>query len=169
MIVDWLTSAETLRVLFGGILIALVFALALLDYQVMILPDRLNLALAVAGLCQAILIGRPGLIDAALGSFFAFALLWIVARIFRLYRGIDGLGFGDLKFVAAAGLWLGWEGIAPMLLIACCSALIFVLFRAWVQRGFDARQRLPFGPFLGLGTAVCWFVAVPQTLAGGSW
>nr|WP_249145487.1 A24 family peptidase [Bradyrhizobium diazoefficiens] len=112
---------------------------------------------------QAVLIGEPGPIDAALGALFALTLLWLVARGFRGYRGADGLGLGDLKFAAAAGLWIGWEGVAPMLLIASASALAFVAFRSWTQRRFDLATRLAFGPFLGLGTAACWLTVVQQS------
>jgi leader peptidase (prepilin peptidase) / N-methyltransferase len=163
MTVDWLIPVETLRALCGGVLVVVVVITAVVDYREMILPDRLNVALAATGLGQAVLVEKPGLIDAMLGALFAFAVLWSVARLFRHYRGIDGLGFGDVKFSAAAGVWIGWEGVAPMLLIASCSALVFVAFRSWTRQRFEPTTRLPFGPFLGLGTAGCWLLAaLPQ-------
>ena len=75
-------------------------------------------------------------------------------------RGIDGLGLGDQKFAAAAGLWIGWEQITSMLLIASCSALIFVIVRSAKGQKLDIAERLPFGPFLGLGTVACWSMTI---------
>jgi prepilin signal peptidase PulO-like enzyme (type II secretory pathway) len=147
------------KVAFGCLLLIIVVTMAIIDCRKLILPNHLNALLAVAGIGQAVLIGQPDLADAALGALAGFVVLGAVAATFRHLRGIDGLGFGDQKFAAAAGLWIGWEQIAPMLLIASCSALIFVTIQSAKTRKFDVEARVPFGPFLGLGTAVCWLVA----------
>jgi leader peptidase (prepilin peptidase) / N-methyltransferase len=138
----------------GGILLAL----AIVDFHSMTLPNRLNLLLAAAGAAQSVIVGQPGVIDAALGAFVGGACLMLVAVFFRRYRGIDGLGLGDLKLAAAAGIWTGWQGIPLMLLVASTSALAFFAIRATWNRKFDSEVPLPFGPFLGLGTFFAWLV-----------
>jgi leader peptidase (prepilin peptidase)/N-methyltransferase len=145
---------------FGCLLLATVLVMAVVDCREMILPNGLNALLAAGGIGQALFVGRPLLTDAVLGAMFGFAFLLAIAALFRRVRGIDGLGFGDQKFSAAAGLWIGWEAIAPMLLIASCSALAFLIIRSASGWKFDRAARVPFGPFLGLGTVVCWLVAV---------
>jgi leader peptidase (prepilin peptidase) / N-methyltransferase len=89
-----------------------------------------------------------------------FVILGAVTAFFRYVRGIDGLGFADQKFAAAARLWIRWAEIAHMLMIAACSTLVFVAIRCAKQRRFDVAARLPFGPFLGLGPLTCWLAAV---------
>jgi prepilin signal peptidase PulO-like enzyme (type II secretory pathway) len=157
-------SSIALRAAFGCLLVAIVVRMAIIDCREMILPNRLNFLLAGTGVSQAILIGYPDLTDAAFGALFGFVILGAVAAFFRHLRGIDGLGLGDQKFSAAAGLWIGWQQIAPMLLIASCSALAFVTIRSVRERKLDVVARVPFGPFLGFGTLVCWLV----TVASGS-
>jgi leader peptidase (prepilin peptidase)/N-methyltransferase len=120
------------------------------------LPYPLNAAFAAGGIAQAFLIGQPDLPDAFLGAIFGFAILSTGAILFRWARGIDGLGFGDQKFAAAAGFWIGWQQIVPMLLIASGCALAFILVKFMLTGKFNREARLPFGPFLALGTAVCW-------------
>ena len=142
--------------LLGGILLALAIA----DFHRMILPNRLNLLLAAAGAIQSVIVGQPDVIDAALGAFLGGGSLMLVAASFRRFRGIDGLGRGDLKLAAAAGIWTGWQGIPLMLLVASASALAFFTIRAMRNREFDGRAPLPFGPFLGLGTFFTWLVGV---------
>ncbi len=159
MSVEWLTSLVTMKALFGVVLVVTIVTMAVIDCRAMILPDSLNLLLAGTGVGQTLLVGSPRPIEAGFGAVFAFSLLWIVAELFRRHRGIDGLGFGDLKFSAAAGLWIGWEAIPFMLMIASCSALLFFVLRSWVRKRLEATARLPFGPFLGLGTTACWLVA----------
>lgn len=148
------------KIAFGCLLLATVATMAVIDWREMILPNRFNAVLAAGGFGQVIFIGRPDLPDALLGAFFGFAVLSMIAALFRYVRGVDGLGFGDRKFAAAAGLWIGWEQIALMLLIASCSALIFVLIQSAWCRKFDIAIRLPFGPFLGFGTVACWSMTI---------
>jgi leader peptidase (prepilin peptidase)/N-methyltransferase len=148
------------KLVLGGLLLVLTFVMAAIDCRSMILPNRLNVLVAVGGCCQTILLGRPAYLDAALGGLLGFAVLSVVATLFRHARGIDGLGFGDQKFSAAAGLWIGWQQIAPMLLIASVSALLFVFVRSMRGERLDRSERIPFGPFLGLATITCWLAAL---------
>lgn len=140
--------------LLGGILLML----AVFDFHRMILPNWLNLSLAAAGATQSVSIGQPSVIDAALGTFAGGGSLMLVAALFRRLRGIDGLGRGDLKLAAAAGIWTGWQGIPLMLLVASVSALAFFVGRAVWNGNLDRGAPLPFGPFLGLGTFLAWLV-----------
>src|SRR6185312_16809322 len=144
---------SVLTVGFGVLLFTTILIIAIVDYRRLVLPDRLNLLLAIGGVGQALLLGRPDLVDAIAGGLVGFMMLCIVAMLFRWARGMEGLGFGDQKFVAAAGLWLGWERVAPMLLIASIAALAFAVIRSAWTGAFGRNHRLPFGPFLGLGTA----------------
>ncbi|MBU6462908.1 MAG: prepilin peptidase [Bradyrhizobium sp.] len=151
---------ELLTIGFGTLLFATILIMGFVDCRRLVLPDCLNLVLAAGGVGQAFIRGDPGFVNAGAGALVGFLALYTVAKLFRRARGIDGLGFGDQKFAASAGLWLGWEHIAPMLAIASITALGFVVIR-WMQTGtFDRYHRMPFGPFLGFGTAVCWLGAV---------
>lgn len=145
---------------YGCFLCAIVLTMAVIDAREMVLPNCLNLLLAAGGVGQALLVGNPRPADAVLGALLAFFTLSAVALLFRRVRGIDGLGLGDQKFSAAAGLWIGWGAIAPMLLVASCSALIFVALRSTNGRTVSRVSRLPFGPFLGIGTVACWLAVV---------
>src|SRR5258708_32885310 len=135
----------TLRAAFGCLLFATVLMMAVVACREMILPNRLTALLAAGGIGQAVFVGQPNLTDAVLGALFGFVVLSVIAALFRRARGIDGLGFGDQKFSAAAGLWIGWAAIAPMLLIASCSALAFLAVRSASGWKFDRAARIPFG------------------------
>src|SRR5690242_12288036 len=152
------------QLLFGMLLVAIIVSIAVIDCRKMILPDRLNFLLATGGLGQAIILRQPTPLDASLGAALGLITLWGVAGTFRRFRGFDGLGRGDQKFAGAAGLWIGWQQMAPMLLIASCSALAFVALRSAKGRRLELGERMPFGPFLGIGTIVCWLVSAGTSL-----
>jgi leader peptidase (prepilin peptidase)/N-methyltransferase len=144
------------HIAFGCGLAGIILALAVIDLHKLILPNRLNLLLAATGAAQTLLLGAPAPVDAALGAGAGALVLILVATAFRRWRGIDGLGYGDVKLVAASGIWIGWQALPLMLSIASTSALVFLAARAIANRKFDRLARLPFGPFLGLGTLLSW-------------
>jgi leader peptidase (prepilin peptidase) / N-methyltransferase len=76
--------------------------------------------------------------------------------LYSALRGHEGLGQGDLKFAAAAALWIGLEGIPGLLLAAVVSALASLLILR--AHGYDLHGKLAisFGPHLALGLWLIW-------------
>jgi leader peptidase (prepilin peptidase) / N-methyltransferase len=127
-------------------------ALALIDLRRGIIPDGLNLAIAVLGVAQAMAFGN--LTDGleALGEAAAVAVIFLLLR--RLYfvlRQTEGLGLGDVKFLAAAATWVGITGIPTLLLIAALTALAAAGGLQLAGRQMKRQTSMPFGPFLALG------------------
>jgi leader peptidase (prepilin peptidase) / N-methyltransferase len=147
------------------VLIVLMGSVAGIDMKLMIIPDALNAAIFVTGMMASFCLGIVDSISALSASILGGGFLVIVQATFRIYRGYDGLGWGDVKFVAAAATWTGIEGVAMALLIASTSALTYVLGRQILDVGFEMRRRVPFGPFLALGATS---VAMLQILSGRS-
>jgi len=68
----------------------------------------------------------------------------------------EAMGFGDVKFIAAIGAFLGWKAVVFTLCSASfigCFAALAGLFIARDRAG----SRVPFGPFLALGAAIWIF------------
>lgn len=68
----------------------------------------------------------------------------------------EAMGFGDVKFIAAVGAFLGWKAVIFTISAASfigCFAALAGLFLARDKAG----TRVPFGPFLALGAAIWIF------------
>jgi leader peptidase (prepilin peptidase)/N-methyltransferase len=135
-------------------LLGLCVAIAAIDWRRQIIPNACNTSVACLGLVYASSGGMEGVLWSALQGAIAFGLFWLVRRIYRAIRPVHGLGLGDVKFLGAAGTWIGLEGIAPMILVACVSALAFVGITMLRGQKPSARHPIPFGPFLALGLIV---------------
>ncbi|MGF6232047.1 leader peptidase (prepilin peptidase)/N-methyltransferase [Inquilinus ginsengisoli] len=141
--------------IFLGLLILLLLPIVLIDLRESRIPNICNLALAVGGLAQA-LVRSPTLqtLGLALGAaVLTFALLagtaWVMQKIDRHAR----IGWGDLKFLTAASLWVGLQGSLVVLILASMVALLATLAMApW--RGVKWREMRPFGPALAVGLLV---------------
>jgi leader peptidase (prepilin peptidase)/N-methyltransferase len=139
----------------GVFIIALVpflMALLVIDLQHLILPNRLVLIVGVMGFLRLItegfiletinpvLIGGNYILGAALYAGTAWLLGWIMTVVLRK----DALGFGDVKFFAVAGLWLGVLKLADFCILSGILGVILAL--AWQQ--IKKEKVFPFGPAL---------------------
>ncbi|HLI99430.1 MAG TPA: A24 family peptidase [Bradyrhizobium sp.] len=139
-------------ILLFGMLCLLCALLAWIDIRDGIIPDWLNLAIAGLGLSHTILIGGWSAGIEVIGEGIAIgAIFWLLRRFYFAYRKIQGLGLGDVKFLAAAGLWVGITGLPVLLLVATTTALLGAGLMQWAGRPLSARTSIPFGPFLALG------------------
>lgn len=141
---------------FGLVLIGLLGALSWRDLTDYRLPNWATGLLAVTGLLQSALVGVPPIAEALMAAALAGLALTSVLVVYKRFRGVDGLGIGDIKLVAAGTLWFGLAGIGPMLLIATATAGLFALHKAWRKGAFNVQERIPFGPFLAIGIFAAW-------------
>jgi leader peptidase (prepilin peptidase)/N-methyltransferase len=71
-------------------------------------------------------------------------------------RGREGMGGGDARLLAAAGGWLGWQGLPSVLVLASLAALAIAGWQAARGHNIGASTRLPFGTYLVFGIFVVW-------------
>lgn len=152
------------RGVLGGLLAVCATAIAWIDGRSFLIPDRLVLAVLALGLLHA---GLDEWSPAeALGVAVArgaatFALFYLLRAGYRRLRGREGLGFGDVKLAAAAGVWLDWLPLTVAIELATVGALLLVALR-YSRGAGDVRQALiPFGLFFAPAIWVGW---VLQTL-----
>lgn len=135
-----------------ALLCVLSAVLAWIDIRDGIIPDWLNLAIAGLGLVKITMTGDLSAAIEAIGEGVAIgALFWLLRRLYFSYRGVQGLGLGDVKLLGAAGIWVGIAGIPPVLLVATMTALICAGVLQLSGRALTAQTSLSFGPFLAAG------------------
>jgi leader peptidase (prepilin peptidase)/N-methyltransferase len=128
--------------------VAALIALAGIDLDHKLLPNKIVYPLAAYGVIATLLVDRDDLVENLVSGAGAFAFL--LAAVIAYPRG---MGMGDVKLAGAMGLYLG-AAVIPALLVAFLSgsvAGIVILAR----EGAAARKKaIPFGVFLALGGIV---------------
>jgi leader peptidase (prepilin peptidase)/N-methyltransferase len=135
-----------------ALLCALCAILAWIDIRDGIIPDWLNLAIAALGLVKiAVASDSSAAIEAVGEGVVIGGAFWLLRRLYFSFRGVQGLGLGDVKFLGAAGIWVGIAGIPLVLLVATMTALACVCIMQLSGRALTGQTSLSFGPFLAVG------------------
>lgn len=121
------------------------------------LPDRVTYPLLWLGLFAALFECHPFQLtteQALLGVMGGWFLLWSVATVFHWWRGVSGLGGGDVKLLAGLGAWLGPMALPAVILVA---ALLGIAQGLWLRWRHQQSGAFAFGPALCVG-AIAWAV-----------
>jgi leader peptidase (prepilin peptidase)/N-methyltransferase len=147
-------------------LCAALLAMSAIDIDTHLLPDSLTLPLLWAGLIVNFNGMFASLHAAVAGAIAGYLVLWVVHWLFKLVRGVEGMGYGDFKLLAALGAWLGWAALPQIVLIAAVAGAVVGLAATWRGR-MRFEEPLPFGPFLAAGGAITLFLGTPLYLTLG--
>lgn len=148
--------------------------LAFIDMDHRILPDPITLNGIWAGVIASVFLAQPSpfvsrilrwigvnisnpraiaFVASILGIVVGGGLLWGVAEAYLRLRGIEGMGFGDVKMMAMVGAFLGAPlTLLTIMLASLLGSVIGLLFIRFA--GKTRNYELPFGTFLSLAGIV---------------
>ena len=130
------------------VLFSMLMVLSVIDWRTFTIPNGINLIIAVLGVIRLVtdLDNWLTYVIGLLGVSLVFLLLHVLT-------GGNGLGMGDVKLVAAAGLLLGWQNMILAVLVGSLGGAVIHSVR--MKHG--AGRKLAFGPYLAAGI---WFAAL---------
>jgi leader peptidase (prepilin peptidase) / N-methyltransferase len=133
--------------------------LALIDLRQGNIPNWLNLAIALGGLAKAAALdGLTAALLAGCDGLIVGAIVWPLRRLYFRWRNLQGLGLGDVKLLAASGVWTGIAGVPLQLLVASLTALGAAGMLKLAGHTITRQTSLPFGPFLALGLLIALWI-----------
>ena len=88
-------------------------------------------------------------LDSLLGAAMGALLPIAVIVLYKLVRGEEGMGWGDVKFLAGIGAVIGLAGCLWVLVVGALLGAVVGLALMVMGRG-TAKTALPFGTFLAL-------------------
>jgi len=155
-------------------LVVLLACLSAVDLRERRLPNRLVLAVAALGLLLAVTqcfyeSSPLPLQGALLGVLLAAGPACLFSLLYYFLRGYAGFGMGDLKLLAALGLYLGPVGMW-VLVLACLIAVLVMLcqmvfgFFARLFRCIEDQQQTVIEKVRGRTIALGPFIAVAAVI-----
>ena len=143
---DWLTVG-----LYCG-LFSMLLVLSVIDWREFIIPNGINLVIFLLGVVRLVTDLQNWLL-----YLIGMVSVGLVFLLLHVATGGNGLGMGDVKLVAAAGLLLGWPKMILAILVGSLSGAL--IHSARMKRG--AGRKLAFGPYLAAGIWLAALVGQP--------
>ena len=124
--------------------------LSVIDYRTLQIPLSVNLAILVIGIVHAA-VDYTNIIHYVIG-FFSASLFLLLCLVLTRGRGIGG---GDIKLMAAAGLCLGWQDSLLALAAGCVVGSVIQCIVIAVTKN---KTKFAMGPYLSFGifAAMLW-------------
>jgi leader peptidase (prepilin peptidase)/N-methyltransferase len=148
------------RLLFGGVFAACVLLLAT-DLDQRLMPDVVNLPLIVLG-ALALVWGGDSLVSrspawlAVVGAVVVPGVMFVASLPF----GEGAFGMGDVKFLVAIGLLIGFLRLVIALFAGVMIGGV-AIFALLIARRVTLKSYIPFGPFLIIGAI--WAILLPAS------
>lgn len=144
----------------AGVVMAMLVAY---DAKWFLLPDRLNIALAIIGLAivAVVAVQTQDIGGTVLNAIGAVAILsGLYAVLFFVSKGA-WVGFGDVKLgIGLALIVVDWQLALIAVFLANLIGCIVVI-PLLASKKLKRNSQIPFGPFLILGTVLAWFIGWP--------
>jgi leader peptidase (prepilin peptidase)/N-methyltransferase len=146
------------------VLCAALVAVFWIDIDHMIIPDVISLN----GIMIGIIVSLVGLLPditwkiSLAGVLLGGAILYVPAVVYKVIRGIDGLGGGDIKLLAMIGAFTGPYGVIFVLFFSSLVGSIVAL-AGMVSKEARSTTPIPFGPFLS-AAAILYVFAGPEII-----
>lgn len=132
-------------------------ALAAIDIDTQLLPDKITLPVLWLGLLFSLGHVFTDPVSAVIGAVAGYLSLWCVYQAFKLLTRKEGMGYGDFKLYALLGAWLGWQNLPLVILIAAAAGAVIGILLI-LSRRTERGNPIPFGPYLAVAgwIALVW-------------
>ena len=142
------------------ILTPMILSALMIDYKLQIIPNRLNLSIFEVGLLFTFIEGTQNIdlaVNYILGGLLGAGIFLVITLIGGMIAGKEAMGFGDVKFMGALGLFFGWMNIISISVLAFLLAAV-ISIALMVTKIRKSDEYIPFGPFIVLATFVVMVV-----------
>lgn len=160
LIIELLVTASFIAIyLYKGfsvetfILCLLAFAtivLSVIDFEHYIIPDEVNIFIFLVG-CWLQYLNQAEWQQFILGPLAMFGFAMFLRYFMYFLKKKEGLGLGDVKFFAAAGVLLNLEIFSVFLFLSGVIGILISLIWKFTKRG----EVFPFGPALSISLLLC--------------
>lgn len=142
-----------IRTLIYAAIVSILIVIFFIDLEHMIIPDGLNLLLALMGITLNI---------AYMGGNYKYALLNMLyglllgGGIFFILALFGAMGGGDIKLIAALGLVFGWKLLIPLMFFSFLIGGIIGI-ALLVLKIKKIKDMIPFGPYIAVSSVIIVF------------
>ena len=157
-------TMDALALSFALLGLVILGVLSVIDLRTWLLPNKFVAAFAVLGVAfhASLQFQLMPIHQMLFGLIAGGGILYVIRMGGNAYYKQDTLGLGDVKLLAAAGLWLGVEGVVIALTTGAFAGLLHGIAVGFIQAAKEKRKpnfsrlMIPAGPGFCVGIVGAW-------------
>ena len=129
-----------------------------IDFRYQLIPDEVHILLFIVGIINIFFnFTLKNVLNYIIGALIGGGIFFIISLLSLLIFRKEGMGFGDVKLMAALGFVFGIKNIIVITLVSfILGAIIGVMYLSLKNKESDGY--IPFGPFIAIAAIVLMFV-----------
>jgi prepilin signal peptidase PulO-like enzyme (type II secretory pathway) len=146
------------------ILVSTLVGIAWIDRKTLLIEGRMIALALVLRLLWLSYFAPHQMFSSLTGLLMGAGILYLIGFLYETFRHRQGLGEGDAAVLGLIGMWVGWQGLGTVLLIATLSGILIggislLRRRQSNQNILELLQtEIPFAPFLCIGGLIVYFL-----------
>ena len=146
------------------IFVTTLVGVTLIDRKTMLIEGRLIALAIIFRFCWLFYFAPQDIQNYLSGLLIGAGLLFFVGFLYETFRHRQGLGEGDAAVLGLIGMWVGWQALGPVLLIATVTGIIIGGISLLKNREKDQeystllQTQIPFAPYLCLAGLIVYLL-----------
>ena len=129
-----------------------------IDFRYQLIPDEVHILLFAVGIINILFnFTLKNVLNYIIGAVIGGGIFFLISLLSLLIFKKEGMGFGDVKLMAALGFVFGIKNILVITLVSfILGAIVGALFLTLKNKELDGY--IPFGPFIAIAAVILMFV-----------
>lgn len=129
-----------------------------IDFRYQLIPDEVHILLVFVGIINIFFdFSIKSILNYILGALIGGGIFFVISLLSLLIFKKEGMGFGDVKLMAALGFVFGIKNILVITLVSfILGAIIGSIFL--ILKSKESDGYIPFGPFIAIGAIILMFI-----------
>jgi len=146
------------------ILLSALVGIAWIDKKTLLIEGRMVALALLLRLLWLSYFDPQQILKSLTGLLAGAGILYLIGFLYETFRHRQGLGEGDAAVLGLIGMWVGWQGLGTVLLIAAISGILIGGISLLNQRPANQKfpellqTQIPFAPFLCIGGLIVYFL-----------
>ena len=157
----FLNYSNYFEIIFLQTLVIILLIIFFIDLKHFIIPDVLNFTLIGLGIFKNFIPNFQSNFtydfgQSIIGGVSGYLIIWFIIFLYKKFKNIEAMGFGDAKLMTGIGLFFGWQAVFFILFLSAILGLISVI-PSLLNNSKDFKTEIPFGPYIVISSVIYYF------------
>ena len=157
----FLNYSNYFEIIFLQTLVIILLIIFFIDLKHFIIPDVLNFTLIGLAIFKNFIPNFQSNFtydfgQSIIGGVSGYLIIWFIIFLYKKFKNIEAMGFGDAKLMTGIGLFFGWQAVFFILFLSAILGLISVI-PSLLNNSKDFKTQIPFGPYIVISSVIYYF------------